>query len=189
MKFKAVVGGGSAGSFAALIKIISTLTTDFSMPIMFVQHLHNSDDGRLALHLATETRLKVIEPCDKESIRGGCIYIAPANYHMLIEPNHTIALSIDEKVNYSRPSIDVLFDSAASVFGKSLIAFLLSGASADGARGMEKIKAAGGLTIAQDPAEAEHQVMPKSAIDGGSIDRILKTEDIRQLIARLGGEL
>jgi two-component system, chemotaxis family, protein-glutamate methylesterase/glutaminase len=177
-RYKVVVVGGSAGGGEALSAIVSLLSSDFDLPILVVQHLHTSDDGSLARHLARATRLTVVEPCDKEPIEHGKVYVAPANYHMLAEGNRTIALSVDEKVNWSRPSIDVLFESAARAFGESVIAVILSGASEDGARGMVAIREAGGLTMAQNPVNAVMPVMPKSAIDAGGVDEVLEPEEI-----------
>ena len=111
--------------------------------------------------------------------------MAPANYHMLVERNGTIALSVDERVNWSRPSIDVLFDSAAHVWGERLIAAILSGASSDGAQGIHTVKALGGLCIAQDPRTAEHPVMPQAAIDAGAVDRVMTLEEMAQLLVEV----
>ncbi len=184
--YRAVVTGGSAGGVEALIAILSALPVDFSLPVVVVQHLHQSDAGALARHLARETRLRVIEPCDKDPIIPGCVYIAPANYHLLIERDSTVALSTGERINWSRPSIDVLFESAADAWKESVIAIILSGANADGAKGAQAIKAAGGLVIAQDPTEAVHSVMPQAAIDTGVVDMVLRAEKIGRLLAELG---
>lgn len=114
------------------------------------------------------------------------MYTAPANYHMLVERDGSIGLSVDERVNLSRPSIDVLFESAALAWGEAVVAVILSGANADGAEGMRAVKAAGGFTIAQDPASAEHPVMPQTAIDAGAVDEVLRVEEIGRLLAKLG---
>jgi two-component system, chemotaxis family, protein-glutamate methylesterase/glutaminase len=185
VSYKAIVMGGSAGGFEALSVILSSLPSDFDLPVLVVQHLHAGDAGSFARHLARATRLTVVEPCDKERIARGRVYVAPANYHMLVEQNQTIALSVDEKVNWSRPSIDVLFESAARAFGESMIAVILSGASADGAKGMLAVRKAGGLTIAQDPASAGIPVMPKSAIDAGGVGEVLGLEEIGQRLIEL----
>jgi two-component system chemotaxis response regulator CheB len=161
------------------------LPIDFSLPVLLVQHLHHDDDGAFAVHLAAVSKLPVIEPCDKEPIAGGYVYIAPAGYHMLVEQNGTIALSTEEKVNWSRPSIDVLFESAARIWGERVVAFILSGASNDGTAGIRAIKAAGGLTIAQKPESAEYPFMPQSAIDFGAVDEVLNIEEIISRIAGL----
>lgn len=162
------------------------LPVDFALPIMVAQHLHAKDEGAYAKHVARLTRLPVVEACDKEPIESGYLYTAPANYHMLMERDGTIGLSIDEQVNCSRPSIDVLFESAALACGDAVVAVILSGASADGAKGICAIKKAGGLTIAQDPASAETPFMPQAAIDTGAVDEVLSTEQIGRLLATLG---
>lgn len=162
------------------------LPVDFALPILVAQHLHAKDEGAYAAHVARLTRLIVVEPCDKEPIKRGHLYTGPANYHMLMERDGTIGLSIDERVNYSRPSIDVLFESAALACGDAVVAVILSGASADGAKGICAIKKAGGFTIAQDPTSAEAPVMPQAAIDTGAVDEVLSTEQIGRLLASLG---
>ncbi|OGQ97164.1 MAG: hypothetical protein A2521_16290 [Deltaproteobacteria bacterium RIFOXYD12_FULL_57_12] len=186
VSYEAVVMGGSAGGFKAYAAILSALPTDFELPVLVVQHLHPGDDGSFARHLARVALHPVIEPCDKERIERRQVYVAPANYHMLVERNGTIALSLEGKVNWSRPSIDALFESAALAFGQRVIAVILSGASIDGAVGMRAIKAAGGLTIAQEPATAEYPVMPQAAIDTGAVDEVLSVEEIGRRLIELG---
>ena len=185
-RYRYVVIGGSAGGIEALRVILMALSVDFALPILVAQHLHASDEGALAVHVARLTRLPVVEACDKDPIERVHLYTAPANYHMLMERDGTIGLSIDEQVNCSRPSIDVLFESAALAFGDAVVAVILSGASADGAEGISAVKKAGGLTIAQDPASAESPVMPQAAIDTGAVDEVLSTEQIGRLLATLG---
>ena len=161
------------------------LPVDFALPILVAQHLHASDEGAFAAHVARLTRLIVVEACDKEPIKRCHLYTGPANYHMLMERDGTIGLSIDERVNYSRPSIDVLFESAALACGDAVVAVILSGASSDGAKGICAIKKAGGLTIAQNPTSAEAPVMPQAAIDTGAVDEVLSTEQIGRLLTTL----
>jgi two-component system chemotaxis response regulator CheB len=180
------VTGGSAGGVEALRTILSLLPENFALPILVVQHLHPSDGGLFAQHSLRTTHLRVIEPCDKERIERGCIYAAPANYHMLVERNGTISLCVDEKINWSRPSIDVLFESAARAWDASVAAVILSGANADGAEGICTVKTAGGLTIAQDPTSAGTPVMPQAAIDTGAVDEVLRVEEIARLLAKIG---
>ena len=184
--FRAVVIGGSAGGVDALTAILPALPADFGLPVLLVQHLHPSDDGALARRLGRSCALQVVVPCDKERVERGRVYVAPADYHMLVERDGTIALAVDEKVNWSRPSVDVLFECAARAWGSVLAAVILSGASADGATGVRAVKAAGGLTIAQDPASARMPVMPQAAIDTGAVDVVLTPEEIGLLIAELG---
>ena len=126
-------------------------------------------------------------PSDKEIIKPGWVYVAPANYHMLMEKGGTIALSVDERVNWSRPSIDVLFQSAALACEGRLTSVVLSGANADGAQGTKRVKAAGGLTMAQDPIEAEYRVMPQAAIDTGAVDLVLGARELGHRLIHLAG--
>ena len=147
--YDALVMGASAGGFHAFTKILEPLPADFPVPILLVQHLHQDDDGGFAEYLSKITQLRVTEPVDKEIITPGTVYVAPAGYHMLVEPDASISLSTTEKVNWSRPSIDVLFESAADVWGERVIAIILSGASCDGTAGIRAIRDAGGLTIAR----------------------------------------
>jgi two-component system chemotaxis response regulator CheB len=170
----------------ALFAILSALPSDFALPVLVVQHLHATDDGRFARYLDEMVALHVVEPCDKEPICPACVYVAPANYHMLVEKDGTVALSVDERVKWSRPSIDVLFESAARAWGEALIAVILSGVSDDGARGMSVVRSLGGLTIAQDPATAEHPTMPRAAIDAGAVDEVLSPEEIGQRLLERG---
>ena len=134
------------------------------MPILIVQHLHCTDGGRFARQLNGNVPLTVTEPCDKEEIVSAHVYVAPADYHLFVEKAETVALSTDERVNWSRPSIDVLFESAARVWGAGLIGVVLSGANRDGAAGIRMIADHGGLTIAQNPKTAERPEMPLAAI-------------------------
>lgn len=190
MTCSAIVVGGSAGGFSALAPILSVLPAGFPPPMLIVQHLHASDDGLFAEHLARMASLPVVEPCDKAPIEGSHIYVAPANYHLLVAGPAMISLSIDAPVNYSRPAIDVLFESAAQVWGDSLVAVLLSGASIDGTAGMRAVKADGGFAIAQAPASAEFPLMPQSAIDAGVVDEILSPPEIGARLLQLakGGQ-
>lgn len=181
-----VVMGGSAGGFNAFKSILSALPPDFSMPVLLVQHLHPSDDGMFTRHMAMSVDLKVTEPWDKEPIEPGKVYVAPADYHMLVERGGTIAFSTEGKVNWSRPSIDVLFESAAFLYGNRVIGIILTGASADGSSGIRAIKTAGGLTIAEDPATAEFPFMPQSAIETGAVDLVLTAEQIGKILAGFG---
>ncbi len=180
--FRAVVIGASAGGFEAMSNIFANIPSDFPWPILIVQHLHPTDEGRFCEHLSTAAPVPVIEPCDKEKIEPGKSYMAPANYHMIVESDETIALTVDEKCNYSRPSINVLFESAARVWKESLIGIILSGANFDGTEGIREIHVFGGLTIAQDPKTATHPVMPKAAIESGKIDKVFSPRQIGEFL-------
>ena len=186
MKYNAVVIGSSAGGLHALQMIFSSISVEFPLPIAIVQHT-GRDSSALAELIATITELYVIEAEDKESFRPGTIHVAPADYHLMIQNDRTLSLSMSEKEHYSRPSIDVLFESAADVFGSQLIGIILTGANKDGAEGLKRIKEKGGLTIVQDPQTAESKVMPQSAIEKADPQCILPLEEIGPLLNELAG--
>jgi len=175
---EAIVIGVSAGGLTALSTIVPSLPEGFPLPVTVVQHRRPNSDGFLAAHLNERSPLPVKEVDDKEPIRPGVVYLAPADYHVLIEEDGTFSLSVDERVRYSRPSIDVLFHSAADVYADKTIGVILTGANADGSEGLKHIKQRGGLAIVQDPATAEAECMPQEAINATRVDRILRLEDI-----------
>ncbi|QHV97252.1 chemotaxis protein CheB [Spirosoma endbachense] len=177
---KAVVIGGSAGSLDVLLKLLPALQPIVSFTAIIVLHRKNSGDSTLEDLLAGRTTIPVREIEDKDTLRPDIIYVAPADYHLLIEKNLTFSLDDSEKVNYSRPSLDVTFESAADVYGDSLVGILLSGANSDGTNGLMAIKKAGGITIAQKPETAQSAFMPQQAIFNVPIDFIL---DIPELIS------
>ena len=160
----AVVIGASAGALEALSAILPALPASFALPIFIVVHLPHNRKSVLADILRAKCRIPVQEAEDKEIVIAGRIYIAPPDYHLLVETNYCLALSSDEPVRYSRPSIDVLFESAADTYGPALIAIVLTGANPDGADGLRKIGEAGGTTIVQNPAEALAPEMPRAAL-------------------------
>jgi two-component system chemotaxis response regulator CheB len=184
-KYSAIVIGMSAGGLDVLTKLFVNLKDSFPMPVILVQHLHSNAESELPDILRGYTGMKVKECTANVKINSGTIYTAPANYHILIERNKTISLSYEEKVNYSRPSIDMLFESAAYVWTGELIGLLLTGTNNDGAAGMKKIKELGGLTIAENPQTAEYPAMPQSAIDKGCVDLILNLEEIKSYLENL----
>lgn len=175
---RVVVMGGSSGGTAALIAILQKILIGFSWPIIVVQHLHRTDGGRFAEHLASRCLRPVREAVDKMVVQSAEVYTAPAEYHLLLERDATLSLSLDAPVNWARPSIDVLFESAAYAFGERIIGVILSGANEDGALGMKKIKELGGVCIAQDPASAECAEMPRAAISRAGIECVLDAEAI-----------
>jgi two-component system chemotaxis response regulator CheB len=185
MVYEAVVVGASAGGLSALQAILALLPADFRMPILIVQHRWPTQDDLIAFTLNECCRLKVKEADQNEFVQRGHVYIAPANYHLLVERDRSLSLSIDEKVCYSRPSIDVLFETAADVYRAALIGVLLTGANHDGTAGLRKIKQRGGLTIAQDPATAEVATMPHSAIQKQVVDKVLSLGEIASCLAQL----
>lgn len=185
-KYKAIVIGVSAGGMAALKKILPPLPKDFPLPIIIVQHVHPTQEGFFMDSFNKQCALFVKEADEKESVRSGYVYFAPPNYHLLIEPDKTFSLSIDEKVNYSRPSIDVLFQSAVDTYSSGLIGIILTGANNDGARGLNLIKDSGGLAIVQDPATAEFPAMPEAAISAVKPDFILPLKEIADFLMKIG---
>jgi two-component system chemotaxis response regulator CheB len=183
--FEAIVIGSSAGGIKALITVLSALPQDFSLPIMIVQHIHPHSDSYLANLLSMKTGLRVKQADEKEKIKEKTVYIAPPNYHLLVEADKSFALTVDRPVNYSRPSVDVLFESAACVYGTRLIGIILTGANHDGSDGVKFIKKYGGYLIVQDPASAEVDSMPKASIAATTIDTILPLNDIGPFLLQL----
>lgn len=184
-EYKALVIGGSAGSFQGVIKILSNTPKDFSLPIIIAVHRLKHVRHGFAEVFSLKSKLKIVEPEDKESIRKGTVYLAPANYHLSIELGLYFSLSTEEMVHNSRPSIDITLTSAAYAYRNRLIGILLSGANSDGAAGMKSIKDKGGLTIVQDPAECMIDTMPKAALAATPIDYTLSVEQIIGLINEL----
>ena len=184
-RYKAVVIGGSAGSFQGITRILSGISTGFPLPVILCLHRLKHVRNGFMEALSIKSKKPVDEPYDKESIKRGKVYLAPANYHLSIELGHTICLSTEEMVNNSRPSIDITFESAAYVYRDKLIGILLSGANKDGALGMKEIKERGGLTIVQDPAECMIDTMPQAALNATEIDYTLTVEGIIDLLNQL----
>lgn len=179
---RVVIIGGSAGSLNALLQILPDLPIFKSYALVIVLHRRGTDDLTLEglIRLKAQTPVTIIE--DKVELKNGFIYVAPSNYHLLFEKNNLFALDTSEKVNYSRPSIDVSFESAAEVYGSNLIGILLSGSNTDGTQGLKAIQNAGGTIIIQDPKSAEMPYMPSNAILNMTADYILNTEDILKFI-------
>jgi two-component system chemotaxis response regulator CheB len=185
MDFEAVVIGSSAGGLKALKTIILGLDKTFSIPIIVVQHMSPHSDSFMSRYFNQLSHLQVKEADEREPVRPSHMYLAPPNYHLLVEEDKTLSLSVEEKVNYARPSIDVLFESAAFAWGSRLIGIVLTGANNDGATGLKKITQAGGLAIIQSPETAEVPIMPISAIDNCPDAIILKLEDIALFLNKL----
>lgn len=185
MLYQAIVIGTSTGGVIALKTFLSTLPGDFPLPIIIAQHLHPSQDDNFLSHANSHCRLSVKSADDKEAIRRGHVYFAPPNYHLLIEKDKTFSLSVDARVRFSRPSIDVLFESAADVFSSHLIGIVLTGANDDGAAGLREIKRQRGLAIVQDPGTAEADYMPRAALATVDADHILPLEEIGPLLCSL----
>jgi len=184
-QFTAVVIGASTGGVTALKRLLGALPADFPLPILVVTHITPDADDGLAVLLDSHCAIRVKEADEQEIILPGTVYLAPANYHLLVERDSTLAFSIDPPVNYARPSVDVLFESAAEVYGATLIGIILTGAGNDGCNGLLKIKTSGGLAIIQDPADAEMDSMPKSALRLLDADHVVPLKEIQDLLKRL----
>jgi two-component system chemotaxis response regulator CheB len=182
---KLLIIGGSAGSLEALLKIVPWLNNEIELSIIIVIHRKSSYDSQLSTILQERTNWPIKEVSEKDKIKPHHIYIAPGDYHLLIENDFTFSLDDSEKVNFCRPSIDVSFESAAEVYKSDLIALLLSGANADGAKGLQQVKLLGGIAIVQDPSSAEISYMPEQAILTGKVDYILSDGSIGELIHKL----
>jgi two-component system chemotaxis response regulator CheB len=185
MNVEAIVIGTSAGGLNALQEILAPLPGDFRFPILIVQHRWPAQDDMMVFLLNESCNLHVKEAEQLEPICPGRVYLAPANYHLLVEPNKTLSLSVDDKVCYSRPSIDVLFETAAVVYCATLVGIILTGANHDGTAGLQTIQENGGFTIAQDPRTAEAPTMPNAAIQNNRVDKILSLPDIAQYLTRI----
>lgn len=181
-KCDALIIGGSAGSLDVLLKVLPALDPALSFPIVIVVHRKHGADSLLPELLSGRTRLKVKEIDEKEPVKAGTIYIAPSDYHTLIERDHTFSLDYSEKVNYSRPAIDATFQTAAEVYQEKLVCLLLSGSNADGVNGLKSVKSWGGTAIIQDPASAQVSYMPEQAFLHAKIDYVLPIEDIAEFI-------
>jgi two-component system chemotaxis response regulator CheB len=195
-----VVVGASLGGLQALQLVLAALPPHFRAPMAIVQHRSKSNDSRLCNLLQAVCPLPVTEAEDKEPLRPGRVYLAPADYHLLVEVASApaqalgppaqgrhdahLALSTEAPVNYSRPSIDVLFESAADVYGPALVAVVLTGSSEDGARGAERVGQRGGTVLIQDPASAQSAIMPAAAAARTAATRTYSLEEVaRRLIA------
>jgi two-component system chemotaxis response regulator CheB len=185
MRYETVVIGVSAGGIQALKVILAALPASFPLAIAIVQHRDARSDGFLAEYLNRMSELTVSEAEDKEPLCPGHAYLAPAGYHLLIESDRSFGLSVDARVNHSCPSVDVLFESAADAFAESVIGIVLTGANADGAKGLKAIKARGGLAIVQNPKTAEARAMPHAALQAGPVDYVLELDQIPSVLMQL----
>ena len=185
MRYEAIVIGVSSGGLNAMKILFSLLPADFSMPIIVVQHVGARSENVWIQLLNNHCKVEIKEADEKEKIEKGKIYVAPPNYHLLIEKNKTFSLTVDERVNYARPSIDVLFETASEAYQTHLIGVVLTGANNDGSNGIKCIKERGGLTIVQQPDTAESSYMPASAIATSQPDYILPLEEIIKLLIEI----
>ncbi|MEO8794210.1 MAG: chemotaxis protein CheB [Daejeonella sp.] len=177
--------GCSAGGFLLVYNFLLKLPANFPLPVVVIIHRSRSYKSLIEEHLNGLSSLNIKMADDKESIKSGTVYFAPPDYHLLVETDKTLSLDNSEPVHFCRPAIDVTFQTAADTYQDKLIAILLSGANSDGADGMEYISELNGLTIVQQPEEAEVDIMPKAAINRGNIDLVLKMDEITSLIHKI----
>ncbi|MCB0395047.1 MAG: chemotaxis protein CheB [Flavobacteriales bacterium] len=184
-RYEALVIGASAGGLKAIREILVPLPQNFSLTILIVQHIAPDAGSVWPTILDKQCRIRVKEADEKETAMPGTVYIAPPNYHLLVETDRTLSLTIDERVCYARPSCDVLFETAADAYRERLVGVVLTGANNDGARGLTKIKEYGGFTIAQSPESAESPYMPLAAIEACQPDLILSPDKISETLMKV----
>ena len=184
---RVVVVGASWGGMYAVGRLLGNLRPDSPLTILVAQHrAPDSPDQVLVRYLQARSPLPVREAEDKDEVEPAHVFVAPPDYHLLVEPGH-LALSVDAPVMFSRPSIDVLFESAADSYGSATVAVVLTGANDDGSRGVCMVHERGGLTLVQDPLTAERREMPDAAIATGVVDQVLTVEQIASVLNEVGG--
>ena len=183
--FKAIVIGTSFGGLEALKIILPKFGAEFPIPVIIVLHIGDHSNENFLNYMNSLCQLQVKEAESNEKLKEGFVYFAPPNYHLLIESNFTFSLTTDEKHNFSRPSIDILFESAAWAYTKYLIGVVLTGANSDGAAGLKMIKDFGGMTIIQSPCSALAPVMPRAALKTARPELKLKLEEIADKLIEL----
>lgn len=181
-RIEAIVIGASAGGVNALIEILPGLPREFPYPVLTVLHVMRARPNQLVEVFSQRLAIRVEEAADKGEPMAGTLYFAPADYHLSIEADRVFSLSLEPPVHFARPAIDITMETAADVYGPRLMGILLTGANQDGAAGLAAIGAAGGLTVVQDPAEAQVSVMPNEAIRLRTPDLVLPLRDIRRLL-------
>lgn len=184
-KTELVIIGGSAGSLQVVLDLIKNLDAELGFPILLVVHRKAQSTSILPTLLEQFSKMRVEEVEDKSEMEKDCIYIVPADYHLLFESKKKVSLDASEKVNYSRPSIDVTFRSAAETFGENVVAILLSGANADGVEGLQYIKRNEGQVWIQDPETAEVDYMPKQAMQNVEFDCLFEPKDLAEKVKSL----
>lgn len=183
--YKAIVLGASSGGVEALATLLPDLGGRLPIPVMIVIHLSPETDSFFAAHYQAicEMRIRVAE--DKESVAESTVYFAPPGYHLLVEDENSLALSLEDRVNYARPSIDVLFESAAEIYQDRLIGIILTGANGDGALGLKRIQELGGLTIVQDPASAAVDIMPLASLQLMTPDHVVPLDQLGEMLKQM----
>jgi two-component system chemotaxis response regulator CheB len=187
MPYSIVAVGTSWGGLSAMTKLLGSLPEDFPIPIVVVQHRSKDSDRLLVQLLQDATGLKVCEIEDKDVLSAGTVHIAPADYHVLVESGY-LSLTLEEPVRFSRPSIDVMFTSAADAYGPATIGVILTGANEDGAEGLADIVKRGGTALIQDPKTAEIKIMPESALKATPTAEVLSLDNLASRLIELGGQ-
>jgi two-component system chemotaxis response regulator CheB len=183
--YKAVIIGGSAGSFQVVTRIVSSLPANYPLPVILCLHRLKHIRSGFVEALSIKSAMPIVEPIDKEPIKTGKIYLAPANYHLYVELGNKFSLSTEDSVNHSRPSIDLSFFSAAYNYKKKLVGVILSGANKDGALGLKSVKENGGLTIVQDPNECQVPTMTLASMNASNVDHVYSTQRIVDFLLNL----
>ena len=178
--------GASWGGVHAVGVVLRGLPEELPVPIVIAQHRRDDGPSRLAETLGRRSAFVVVEACDKDVLQPGRAYLAPAGYHLLVERG-SVSLSTDDYVRFSRPSIDVLFESVANAYGEDAVGVILTGASDDGAEGLARIHAVGGVTIVQEPSSAERRTMPDAALATGRAHRVLQLDEIAPFLGKVCG--
>lgn len=177
-RLKIVIIGGSAGSLDVLMKVMPQINQHQNYALIIVLHRKNTDDDLLENLFSARISMPVCHVEDKTPLQNGCVFVAPSDYHLLVEKNGLLSLDVSEKINFSRPSIDVAFESAAEALGSSVCGILLSGANSDGTDGLIAIKKQGGTIVAQDPETATMPQMPQHAISHANVDFVFTQQQL-----------
>jgi len=185
----AVVIGASAGGVEVMSVLLAKLPALCRLSFMVVMHIPRARPSLLPKVFSARCLLPIREAEDKEPVQPGTVYFAPPDYHLLIDRGPALALSDDDPVHFSRPSIDVLFESAADIYRERLMGIVLTGANRDGATGLATIARAGGRTIVQDPSSAAASYLPKAALQEGPVDAVLSLQELQELFSSLGGRV
>lgn len=184
-QYKLIVIGASAGGLTAIETLLSPLPSDFAIPIVIVQHISSDSENYMVTLLNSRLNIRVKEADEKEVVLPGTVYIAPPNFHVFIEEDLSITLSVEDRVNFSRPSIDVLFETAAVAIGNRVVGIILTGGNHDGALGLKRIKDMGGVTIVQALEDAQVNIMPSIAISTAHPDYVLPLNEISKLLLQM----
>lgn len=184
-RYEMLIIGGSAGSLQVILSVLAASGDNFTVPVLVVLHRNSVFESSLEELLSVRTGLTIKEVEEKDILKAGIVYVCPADYHVLLEQDHSLSLDYSERVHFSRPSIDVTFRSAADIYGPGLVGLLLSGGNSDGAEGLAYVQARGGLAVVQDPLTADVPFMPQQAISRRKPDHIVPASELSVFIRGL----